>query len=108
MDNGKRESEQSYYAVIFTGQRTEGDQGYGAMAQRMRELAAKQPGYIGMESVRDASDFGITVSYWDSMEAIRQWKQNEAHLVAQQKGKQTWYENYTVRICKVEREYSKE
>ncbi|SFE20893.1 Heme-degrading monooxygenase HmoA [Paenibacillus catalpae] len=94
-----------YYAVIFTSQRTEGDNGYSAMAERMDELARKQPGFITAESVRDASGAGITVSYWESLEAIRSWKQNEEHLVAQEKGRLAWYESYKVRICKVEREY---
>lgn len=95
-----------YYAVIFTSQRNEGDHGYSEMADRMDELARNQPGFIDAESVRDAAGAGITVSYWESLEAIRSWKQNEEHLVAQEKGKQAWYESYKVRICKVEREYS--
>jgi heme-degrading monooxygenase HmoA len=108
VDNCKLEAQKPCYAVIFTGKRTAGDQGYGEMSQRMRELVARQPGFIGMESVRDESGFGITVSYWESLEAIRNWKQNEDHQLAQEKGKQTWYENYTVRICKIEREYRME
>jgi heme-degrading monooxygenase HmoA len=59
-----------YYAVIFTSQRTEGDQGYGDMADRMVELAHEQPGFLGVESARGASGFGITVSYWESTQAI--------------------------------------
>lgn len=71
-----------YYAAIFTSQRTAGDQGYGAMADRMLELASQQPGYLGAESVRDAQGFGITVSYWSSEAAIRDWKQHAEHQVA--------------------------
>lgn len=96
----------SYYAVIFSSQRTEGDKGYSNMAEKMERLAAEQPGFLGVESVRDASGAGITISYWDSLEAIRQWKQNSSHQEAQEKGKQVWYQNYSVKICKVERAYS--
>ncbi|WP_336784970.1 antibiotic biosynthesis monooxygenase family protein [Paenibacillus sp. MMO-177] len=96
----------SYYAVIFSSQRTEGDHGYGVMADKMEELAAKQPGFISVESVRDASGAGITISYWESLDAIRNWKQNQLHQAAQEKGKQAWYESYNVKICKVERAYS--
>lgn len=92
-----------YYAVIFTSERTEGDHGYGEMAEEMFNLACKQAGFLGMESARE--EVGITVSYWDSLEAIKQWKQNERHLVAQQKGKSEWYATYKTRICKVERDY---
>ena len=92
-----------YYAVIFTSHRTEGDNGYGEMAERMAELAAQQPGYLGMESAREG--LGITVSYWESLEAIRNWKQNAEHQEAQRLGHQQWYSSFQVRIAKVEREY---
>jgi heme-degrading monooxygenase HmoA len=93
-----------YYAVIFTSLRTEGDRGYGRMAEAMEQLAAQQSGYLGIESARDG--LGITVSYWESLEAIAAWKQNAAHLVAQQSGRDTWYEEFKVRICRVERDYT--
>lgn len=93
-----------YYDVIFTSLRTEEDQGYERTAALMAELATKQPGYLGIESAR--SDLGITVSYWSSLEAIQAWKENAAHAVAQQRGKEAWYHNYCVRVCRVERAYS--
>lgn len=99
------ENKKEYYAVIFTSKRTTGDNGYGKMAEKMEELAEKQAGFIGVESARD-SNLGITVSYWESLEAIKQWKENAVHRHAQDKGKAQWYEDYHVRICKVEREYS--
>lgn len=92
-----------YYAVIFTSKRTPVDEGYNAMATRMVELAKQQPGFIGIESARD--EIGITVSYWKSVEAIQAWKNNAEHLVAQQLGKEKWYEWFTTRIAKVDREY---
>ena len=92
-----------YYAVIFTSERTEIDNNYGAMGQRMVELAMHQPGYLGHESARD--DLGITVSYWSSLEAIRNWKLNTEHLFAQEKGRTDWYSSYKTRICLVERDY---
>ncbi len=95
--------EPPYYAVIFTSVRTESDNGYAAMAARMEELAQRQPGFLGIESAR--SGLGITVSYWESPESIRAWKQQWEHLLAQQKGRETWYGAYQVRICKVERDY---
>ena len=93
--------EPPYFAVIFTSQRTEGDRGYGAIAERMVELAAKQPGFLGVESVRGADGFGITVSYWRSMEDIANWRDHSEHLAAQDGGKRVWYSNFQVRICEV-------
>ena len=92
-----------YYAVIFTSLRTPEDAGYAAMADAMFALAAQQPGYLGVESAREG--LGITVSYWESLEAIAGWKANSAHLVAQQGGRDLWYQSFKVRICRVERDY---
>jgi heme-degrading monooxygenase HmoA len=70
----------------------------------MVELAQQQDGFLGIESARN--DIGITVSYWRDLESIKNWKSNLDHLDAQRKGRSKWYENYTVRIALVEREYS--
>lgn len=92
-----------YYSVIFTSTRTEIEEGYAEMAKKMEQLAKQQPGFISVESARN--EIGITVSYWESLEAIISWKANLDHLDAQQKGKSAWYKHYKVRIAKVEREY---
>ncbi|WP_027967469.1 antibiotic biosynthesis monooxygenase family protein [Halomonas halocynthiae] len=92
-----------YYAVIFSSARTDGDHGYDAMASRMIELAAQQKGFLGIESAREG--VGITVSYWASEDAIRNWKQNAEHLEAQRLGHKVWYSEFKVRIAKVERAY---
>ena len=95
--------EPPYFAVIFTSQRTEGDRGYGAVLERMMELAAQQPGFLGVESVRGADGFGINVSYWRSLEDISAWRNHGEHLVAQQTGQRIWYADYQLRICEVQR-----
>ena len=96
--------ETPYYAVIFSSVRTEGDNGYAEMAERMEELARIQHGYIGFKSAR--AEIGISVSYWRTLEDISAWQKNAEHLIAQQKGKELWYNTYRVRICKVELEYA--
>ncbi|EFM08447.1 conserved hypothetical protein [Paenibacillus curdlanolyticus YK9] len=106
MTKAKETTNAGVYAVIFTSQRTEGDHGYGNMADRMEELAREQPGFVGVESARGEDGFGITISYWESLEAISHWKSNAAHQVAQERGRQDWYEQYEVKVCKVERAYA--
>lgn len=96
--------EPPYYAVIFSSQRTEGDNGYRAVSERMVELASKQAGFLGVESARD-KELGITVSYWDSLEAIKEWKEHSAHLMAQDRGKREWYQSFSLKVCKVERHH---
>lgn len=92
-----------YYAVIFTSHRTEGDKGYGQMAEKMIELASKQQGFLGIESARES--VGITVSYWSDLESIKRWKVNMEHQEAQKLGHAKWYSSFKVRISKVERDY---
>lgn len=92
-----------YYAVIFTSTQREHVEGYSEMAGKMENLAKKQEGFLGVDSARN--DVGITISYWKSLEAIKQWKQQSEHLQAQLKGRNLWYNWYNVRICRVEKEY---
>lgn len=95
-----------YYAVIFSSQLSDDDAGYSEMGEKMFALALEHPGCFGAESTRDASGFGITVSYWDSEESIADWKQNAKHLIAQNMGIERWYSHYELRVAKIERSYS--
>jgi heme-degrading monooxygenase HmoA len=98
--------EPPYYAVIFSAQQSDDQDGYGPMADLMMALAAQQDGYLGVESTRDADGFGITVSYWRDEAAMAGWKANAKHLLAQKLGREKWYEHYELRVAKVERAYS--
>lgn len=97
--------EPPYYAVIFSSRRAGEDEDYERTAKRMVELAARQPGFLGMESARDADGFGITVSYWAFPEAIAAWKEEAEHRVAQATGRSDWYDRYEIRVARVERAY---
>jgi heme-degrading monooxygenase HmoA len=94
-----------YYAVIFSSLRSEVDEGYAETAARMIELAAQQPGFLGVESVRET--LGITISYWRDLESIQRWKRHADHLQAQKMGRDKWYSEYKTRIALVERDYEK-
>src|SRR5512135_105225 len=97
--------EPPYYAVVFTSLRAAADpEGYAVTADRMAELASAQPGFLGMESVRDQQGVGITVSYWSSLEAIRNWRDVAEHRAAQSSGRSKWYDEFRLRVCRVERE----
>lgn len=92
-----------YVAVIFTSLRHDTDGGYAAAADRMYQLAAQQPGYLGVESARE--DVGITVSYWADEQSAHAWKAVAAHLVVQRRGRDVWYRDYRVRVATVVRDY---
>ena len=91
-----------YFAVIFTAQRSlSGDDIYDITADRMVLLARRQPGFLGVESVRGDDGIGITVSYWVDRDAIANWRQHAEHLVAQALGRQEFYDWYRVRVAEV-------
>lgn len=104
-ENAAETPQAAYYAVIFTSLRSKQDNGYEETAQRMLALASQQPGFLSVESARDKDGFGITVSYWKDLDAIKAWQRNIEHREAQILGREKWYEVYNVRICKVEKEY---
>jgi heme-degrading monooxygenase HmoA len=95
-----------YYAVIFTSQTSDVSAGYEQTGARMLELAAQQPGYLGVESARGADGLGITVSYWRDLASIQAWRAHGEHTLARERGRAEWYRNYRLRIAKVERDYS--
>ena len=95
-----------YTAVIFTSVRSADDSGYAAAAMRMEELAAEQPGFLGIESARE--ELGITVSYWRDEAAAAAWKRVAEHIGAQRVGRERWYADYRVRIATVTREYGRD
>lgn len=95
-----------YYAVIFSSRRNDADaQGYDEASTQMVELAAQVPGFLGVESTRDADGFGITVSYWADEAAISAWKSQTEHAVIRERGRWLWYRDFNVRVARVERAY---
>jgi heme-degrading monooxygenase HmoA len=98
-----RTPEPPYLAVIFSSQRTAEEHAeYNEMADTLERLAPDQPGFLGIESARDAAGFGITVSYWKDDASIAAWKANAVHREAQHAGAR-WYAQYKIRVARVER-----
>ncbi|TLS40632.1 antibiotic biosynthesis monooxygenase [Streptomyces montanus] len=97
--------EPPYYAVVFTSVRTEGDNGYGETAERMEERVKEIPGFLGIDSARTPGGLGITVGYFRDAEAIEEWRSDMEHRAAQKRGRESWYESYTLHIAKVERSH---
>ncbi len=91
-----------YYAVIFTSIRTAGDNGYEDTANELMTCVSQQQGFLGAESVRDNDGFGMTISYWSTLESIQNWKNDQSHQRAKENGREHWYSQYMIRICVVE------
>lgn len=93
-------------AVIFVSQRSGADaEGYASAAAVMVELASRQPGFRGVDSVRDADGLGITVSYWADDAAAIAWRDNLEHRAIREAGRGRWYTRYDLHVAAVTRSY---
>ena len=95
--------EPPYVAVIFTSVQSSDTEGYLEATERLEALVGQQPGFLGVESARGADGLGITISYWADQAAVRAWRQDEAHTAARDRGRQQWYDRFTVRVAEVRR-----
>ncbi|MET9230836.1 antibiotic biosynthesis monooxygenase [Lentzea sp. NPDC003310] len=98
--------EPPYYAVVFSTVRTQDQDGYSETNDRMEELVRDIPGYLGMDHAQNPGGLGITVGYFRDADALTQWRTNLEHRAAQQRGRENWYETYSLHVAKVERSHT--
>ena len=93
-------------AVIFVSQRTADDEeGYARAGEAMDRAARAMPGFVGVDSVRDANGLGITVSYWADETSAVAWRQQADHTLTREAGRQRWYEWYRLAVTETVRSY---
>jgi heme-degrading monooxygenase HmoA len=92
------------YVVIFRATIRSLDAEYSDVAARMRELALGQFGCIEFHSVTEGIN-EVSLSYWPSEDSILAWKAHPEHVLAQQAGRERWYQAYSVQVAEVSREY---
>ncbi|MBE0645483.1 MAG: antibiotic biosynthesis monooxygenase [Bacteroidetes bacterium] len=93
------------YIVIFRARIRSLDEEYSRTAARMRELALHDFGCLDFHSVTEGAE-EIALSYWRDEESIRAWKAHPEHVLAQQAGRERWYESYSVEAAEVTRAYA--
>ena len=92
------------FAVIFRATVGHQDAEYGKMASKLRKLAFETYGCLDFTAVTEGNQ-EIAISYWESESAIKKWKENALHLIAQEFGQKQWYSAYSVQIVEVKHEY---
>jgi heme-degrading monooxygenase HmoA len=93
------------FVVIFRAKIAKLDDEYSRVAQRLRDLALTKFGCLEFHAVTEGNH-EIALSYWPDQDKIRAWKQHSDHLIAQELGKNNWYESYSVQVCEVKRQYN--
>lgn len=94
------------FAVIFRATIADLDDDYEPTAERLRDLALKRYGCREFFTLADGNR-EVAISYWDSEDQIRHWKQDAEHLLAQQRGSSKWYRTYQVEVVEIRRMYRK-
>ena len=88
------------YAVIFRATIAEFDDEYHRLAQRLYDLAFEKYGCEDFVSLTEG-DQEIAISYWKTEEQIRNWKNDPEHRHAQVRGRDKWYQSFSVEICEI-------
>ena len=95
-------------AVIFEVMpKAEHKQEYLDIAASLRPLLDEIDGFISIERFQSLSDPGklLSLSFWRDETAIAQWRQLEAHRMAQTRGRASVFDDYRLRIAGVIRDY---
>jgi heme-degrading monooxygenase HmoA len=96
------------YAVIFRSTRAIDDGvEYGKWSEITDRDVRASEGYLSHYSFREPDTRkGVTITFFDSLDSIKKWRQQTEHLIAQDLGREKFYEDYEVQVTEVLREYS--
>ena len=89
--------------VLFRSKLVPAPDGYAEMADEMLATAKTMPGFIDVKAYKSEDGERLTVVWWEDEETLRAWRTHARHLVAQQSGRDRWYEYYDMDVAQVVR-----
>ena len=95
-------------AVIFEFEpQADARQEYLDTAAGLSPLLEKADGFISIESFESLSQPGriLSLSFWRDEDAVRKWRNLEAHRSAQEAGRGRLFSAYRLRVAQVLRDY---
>lgn len=95
-------------AVIFEVKPKQGKvEEYMDIAQMLKPELNKISGFISVERFQSITTPGkiLSLSFWKSEESVQQWRNEISHRKAQEKGRNSIFENYRLRVSSVIRDY---
>ena len=78
---------------------------YKKLSTEMVELVSGLPGFISYELWRGQDGEALTIANFESEEAVSSWRQLAGHRAAQQRGRNEFYQKYSVQVCTTSWEY---
>ncbi len=97
------------HAIIFEVWPAEGRrEEYLAIAAALRAELMQMPGFISVERFESLTEPGklLSLSFWESEEAIANWRRHAGHRGAQKKGRGGVFAGYRLRVAEVARDYT--
>ncbi len=97
------------YAVIFEVKpKTEGKDEYLKIASELRAFLENREGFVSIKRFQSLVDEGkiLSLSFWENEDVITEWRNILEHRVAQNKGKNSLFHSYRIRVAKVVRDYT--
>ena len=81
---------------------------YFELAAQLRETLHQQPGFVHVERFQSLVDEGkiLSISCWETQDAILNWRQHAKHMVVQAEGKERVFASYRLRVAEVTRDYN--
>ena len=92
-------------AVFRTRVRPEVATEYQAEYERIWKIAKEQPGFISIRTYYSDEGDKVSIQEWESPEQLRAWRDHPVHLEAQRRGREEFYQDYTIYICDEPRKY---
>lgn len=97
--------------VIFELQPAEGAvQQYLDTAAALRETLQNVDGFISVERFQSLTESGryLSLSYWRDEQAVKSWRQQPEHKLAQELGRKELFADYQLTVASVVRHYGPE
>ena len=97
------------FAVLFEVTPLSGQAGrYFDIAAELRTELQGTAGFVSVERFQSLTrpHVFLSLSYWDSEDAIRAWRNHTCHREGQREGRASVFADYRIRVVSVVRDYS--
>src|SRR5438445_11216397 len=103
----RRVKDPTEVVVIFKTHLREGadSEAYRRTSRRMHELVERIPGFISIKAYTGEDGEEIDLVRFANEDALKVWKEQPEHLEAQRRGREEFYDRYSVQAGKVVRDY---
>lgn len=97
---------QSVLTIFRSRLRPDAAPEYGRVAERMDQLAAQMPGFLGIKTFQAADGERVSIVEFATGAQALAWRNHPEHREAQRLGREQFYAEYDVIVCTPLRRYT--